>query len=50
LGLAVGAACAFSLRIAGQDLTVPYKSLIELRAVYMQDAAWAVSAPGFDIV
>ena len=40
---------------------VPYQSLIELRAVYMPDAAWAVSvtspklipedgsAPGFDI-
>ena len=42
-GLAVGAACAFSLSIAGQVLHVPYKSQIELRAAYMPDAAWAVS-------
>ena len=42
-GLAVGAACAFSLGIARQGSHVPYKSLIELRAAYMPDAAWAVS-------
>jgi len=33
----------FPFGIAGQVLTVPYKSPIELRAVYMPDAAWAVS-------
>ena len=59
--LAVLAACAFSLGIAGQ-VHVPYESLIELRAAYMPDAARtdimsapelipeAVPAPGSDIV
>ena len=41
-GLAVGAAWAFSLGIAGQVL-IPYKSLVELRAVYMPDVARSVS-------
>ncbi len=47
-GLAVVAACAFSLGIAGQVLRLPYKSLVELRATYMPDAVRAAfrSAPG----
>ncbi len=40
-GLAVVAACAFSLGIAGQVLTFPYKSLVELRAAYLPAAARA---------
>jgi len=42
-GLAVLAACAFSLGIAGKVLTFRIKSLVELRAVYMLDAARPVS-------
>ncbi len=61
-GRAVVAACAFSLGIASQVLTFPYKSLVELRATYMPDAVQAAFrsapglipedwlAPGFDIV
>ncbi len=47
-GLAVVAACAFSLGIAGQVLTFRTKSLVELRAPYMPDAVQAAfrSAPG----
>ena len=41
LVLAVLAACDFSLYIGGSH--VPYKSLVELRAASMPDAAWAVS-------
>src|SRR6476661_8539939 len=44
-GLAVGAACAFSLGHRRSGSHVPYKSLVELRAVYMPDAARAVSGP-----
>jgi len=40
-GLAVGAACAFSVGIAG--FHVPYQSLVELCAAYTPDAARAVS-------
>ena len=47
LALAVGAACGLSLHVLGRDeaqvLTVPYESLVELRAAYMPDAARAVS-------
>ena len=61
-GLAVVAACAFSLGIAGQVSHVPYMSLVELRATYTPDADRAAFrsapdlipedwlAPGFDIV
>jgi hypothetical protein len=42
-GLAIGAACAFSLIIAGKVLTFRYKSLVEVRTAYMPDAAWVVS-------
>ncbi len=41
-GLAVVAACAFSLGIASQVLRFRTKSLVELRAAYMPDAARAV--------
>ena len=61
LVLAVLAACDFSLCIGATGSHVPYKSLVELRAASMPDAAWAVSGipqadpggmatPGFDIV
>jgi hypothetical protein len=40
-GLAVGAACAFSLGIAGQVLTFRTRVRLKLRAAYMPDAAWA---------
>ena len=43
LVLAVVAACDFSLYHRGTGSHVPYKSLVELRAAYMPDAAWAVS-------
>ncbi len=60
-GLAVVAACTFSLGIAGQVLTFRTKSPVELRATYMPDAVQAAfrsapelipeewPAPGFDI-
>ena len=41
LVLAVGAACGFSLGIGATGSHVPYKSLVELRAAYMPDAARA---------
>ncbi len=42
-GLAVVAACAFSLGITGTGTHVPYQSLIEARAAYTPDAARSVS-------
>ncbi len=39
LALAVVAACGFSLGIGTTGSHVPYKSLVELRATYMPDAA-----------
>jgi len=61
LVLAVLAACDFSLCIGATGSHVPYKSLVELRAAYMPDAARAGfratpelipgedRTPGFDI-
>ena len=43
LVLTVLAACDFSLCIGATGSHVPYKSLVELRAASMPDAAWAVS-------
>jgi hypothetical protein len=43
LVLAVLTACDFSLCIGAQGPTFRYKSLVELRAASMPDAAWAVS-------
>src|SRR6516164_5950468 len=45
LALAVGAACGLSLHVIGvtrHRFSVPYESLVELRAAYMPDAARAV--------
>ena len=42
-GLAVDAACAFSLGIAGKVLTFHIRASVELRAACMPDAVWAVS-------
>ncbi len=41
LALAVIAACGFSLGIGTTGSHVPHKSLVELRATYMPDAARA---------